>query len=334
MKKILYILGDKNDCHSGIYKYSNEIIKILNPKIIKEIYLPDKNILIKYITKFIVLPIYLILYSKKFEKIIFYEEGYAYLVLFSNCKKNIVIVHDVRFKYLGEKTFLEIIKNFYLKLNFNFLKYFNKIIAVSNETKKNISRYNNDLQNKIKIIHNIIKKPKVTKFNKTNLKKKYKIDNNKIVLLNVSSSETRKNSELLLGKINKLSKNFHVIKVGKLKNESSKNNKKITLINWVSEDMLNKLYKASDIYLDTSTFEGFGRTKVEAQINRTPVMCLNTKINREILGNSAVFYEKKNFEEKIFFTLKNKNFYKKKGYKNSKKFLSEKNKKVVLESFN
>ena len=52
--------------------------------------------------------------------------------------------------------------------------------------------------------------------------------------------------------------------------------------------MLNKLYKASDIYLDTSTFEGFGRTKVEAQINRTPVMCLNTKINREIKNSEKI----------------------------------------------
>ena len=333
MKKILYILGDKDDFHSGIHKYSKEIIKILNPNNIEEIYLPNQNNLLKYITKFILLPIFLILNSKKFEKIIFFEEGYAYLILFSFCKKNIIIIHDVRAKYSGKQTFLELTKNFYIAINFKFLKYFNKIITVSNQTKKNLCNYKNSLKSKIKVVCNIICKPKAIRFNKINLKKKYKIDKDKIILLNISNSESRKNFKLLLESSNKLNNKFHIIKIGKFKNKNNFNNK-ITIINRVSNKELNKLYKISDIYIDTSTFEGFGRTKIEAQVNRIPVMCLDTKINREILGKSAVFFKKKNFKEKVLFTLKNKKFYKKIGYINSNKFLPKKNRKLVLESFN
>ena len=60
----------------------------------------------------------------------------------------------------------------------------------------------------------------------------------------------------------------------------------------------------SNIYLNTSLFEGFGRTSVEAQSFNLPVVCYDTKINRETLANSAHYIKKHYSLKKIIYEMK------------------------------
>ena len=76
--------------------------------------------------------------------------------------------------------------------------------------------------------------------------------------------------------------------------------------------------------MNTSLFEGFGRTSVEAQSFNLPVVCYDTKINRETLANSAHYIKKHYSLKKIIYEMKKlRSLNRKKGkdFKNSERFL-------------
>ena len=160
--KILFIKGEKKNEMAGIGKYSAEIIKILKKRNIIVInHLPSSNVLIKYAYKFIFLPLFLIFFTKKFNKVIIYEEGFAFLGLFLKKNKASLIVHDIKFDYSGKKTLREKFKNIYLKFNFLFIDKFKNIIVPSKFTKKQIIKYFNFIdKEKIIIQNNIVSKKK------------------------------------------------------------------------------------------------------------------------------------------------------------------------------
>ena len=221
--KILFIKGEKKNEIAGIGKYSAEIIKILKKrKIIVVNHLPSSNILIKFFYKFILLPLFLIFCTKKFDKVIIYEEGFAFLGLFLKKNKSTLIIHDIRFDYSGEKTLKEKFKNIYLKFNFLFISNFKNIIVPSKFTKKQIIKYYKFIdKEKIIIQNNIISKKKINNFNKSNFLKYYRISNDlkTILLLNVSNAESRKILYTLQKIINQMNGNFKLIKIGPISND-------------------------------------------------------------------------------------------------------------------
>lgn len=58
-----------------------------------------------------------------------------------------------------------------------------------------------------------------------------------------------------------------------------------------SEDDLMELYSTCQVYLSFSSFEGFGRTYIEAQAMGAPVVALRNNVTDEILGESALLLE-------------------------------------------
>ena len=123
---------------------------------------------------------------------------------------------------------------------------------------------------------------------------------NKTLVLTIASNESRKNIKLV-DKLSKIDKNFVFILVGKHK---SYNNSNIFIFNDLNDIELSSLFNLSNIYLNTSLFEGFGRTSVEAQSFNLPVVCYDTKINRETLANSAHYIKKTLFTKKIIYEMK------------------------------
>ena len=83
-------MPSKKSNYSGVYKYNNELIKIKRKKsIINVLHTGNSQIyLITFIYKFIILPLYLILFSKKFASLVIPEEGYIFLRLFSFSKNH------------------------------------------------------------------------------------------------------------------------------------------------------------------------------------------------------------------------------------------------------
>ncbi len=326
MHKVLWIMPNKSNRNSGIFKYNNELIKIKKKKTNLNVIYTGNNKLyfVTFFCKFIILPIYLIFNSFKFNTLILPEEGYAFLKLFSFTKKNVIIIHDYRknFVLYNKVKIKENFKQFYLNLNFLFINSYDSIIVPSKFTKNQITKYVSINPKKIKIIPNIInfqnKKPRYNyKFkNLKKIAKKFK------TVICVTSNETRKNLNFLY-KIIKNSKNINFIIVGNINNKIFLNN--VYYFKNISEENLVYLFKISNVLLDVSLFEGFGRSSVEAQYFKLKVICFNTKINREILRNSATFIKKNTEMTKIldYIKLKSSSTQKLKFFRNANRYSSK-----------
>ena len=298
-KKILWIMPNENEKSTGVYKYNQALFEILKKKrrninIIK--INNTKNYISKYIQKIFFLPWTIFNISKDYDKIIYPEEGFAFLIFFSKSTKNILIVHDFRkiFSVHNKITFKEKIKQLYLNYNFLFINKFSKIIVPSKYTKNLLLKNYKECSKKIIIFPNLINKTysdgKVSKKIQKILKYKKKFK----LILNVSSNETRKNHKAIIN-IASLSDKLKLIIVSKLKI------KKKNIINFVNlkEVELAYLYKIADVYLDLSLFEGFGRTLIEAQHFGLPVVCYKTKSNIEILKHAVLINQNSSLENII-----------------------------------
>ena len=90
--------------------------------------------------------------------------------------------------------------------------------------------------------------------------------------------------------------------------------------------MLTYLYTKALALVNTSRYEGFGITNIEAMHLGCPVISSNFTTMQEVGNNSCLFFKNGNqndLAKKIKFILLNKNFRKtliKKGYKRSKMF--------------
>ena len=316
-------MPNKENKFSGIYKYNQELIKIKTKSCkIKTLHSGNnERYFHTFVFKFFLIPFYLIINSHKFYTLILPEEGYAFLRFFSFSKKNIIIIHDYRkiFSKNHNINLKEKIKQFYLDINFIFIKKFFKIIVPSNFTKELISKNLFINLKKISVIPNIINfKNKKSKYNSKfkvlkNLRKGTKI------VLSITSNETRKNLKQL-NDIVKNCKKINFIIIGNLTDEFNLNN--VFNFKNISDENLIYLFKKSNAYLDVSLFEGFGRSLVEAQIFKLRVICFKTKINKEILKNSATYIKSNSKIPNICETLKKNNLTRNKNkyYKNARRF--------------
>ena len=294
MRKLLWLMPNKTKINTGVYNYNIELINLLGKqKLIKTYHAGKHNgYIFIFISKFFLLPFFLLLNSKNFDCVVYPEEGYAFLSIFSRSKENTIIIHDFRkeFNKKNKIKVLENLKQIYINFNFLFINKFKKIIVPSLNTKRLLHNNIKGIKSKIRLIPNIIDIKKNRSFNnlkKNILKKKKK---KKKQILTVSSNETRKNTSLIFNIANKLT-NINFIIIGNIKIKKRLPN--LFIFNKLNENELTSLYNNSDLYLDVSLFEGFGRTSIEAQSFGLPVICFDTSINKEILLNSGNFIKKK-----------------------------------------
>ncbi|MEM3431453.1 MAG: glycosyltransferase, partial [Candidatus Micrarchaeia archaeon] len=156
---------------------------------------------------------------------------------------------------------------------------------------------------------------------KTEARKKLSLPLDKIILLNVSSDQPRKNISILPKILNKLGDQYYLVRIGpsnKIKKEMKYKNYKF--IDKVDDDYYPYYFNASDILLDPSKNEGFGIPIIEAINSDLPVIASNIDIFKEILGSDYKYFaDYDNFEDWIdiienFSTTKNVYSYQMKNY--------------------
>lgn len=303
-KKILHIFPSKNLKYTGVYKYNLYLNKILKKKF-KTIILNEfcEAILIKQLFRIFFFPIIVIYFIIKedINTIILPEENTLSISIIKKILKiNIIVaIHDFRnLSDIKSKILSEQIKIKYLNFNYQFINFVNTIIVPSNETKKKL----NKIYKRIEIIPNFFEISKIF-IKKKKLFKYYEINEKKKIILNIGSNQTNKNLETLKKFIHKNKKLF-LIQIGSQKYERTD---KILYLKNISQIKLNSFLNYSDLYISTSYFEGFGRPSVEARLYKTPVLCINNKINKEVLANSSYYFKNvKDLNKMINIALKNK----------------------------
>ena len=211
----------------------------------------------------------------------------------------VVTIHDLSYYYYPE----DFLKKDLFKLR-NWTKYSvhkaKKIIAVSENTKKDIIKIFGIPEEKVQVIYNGYGK---------------KSDNNPIdkrlierlkknpYILYVGTLQPRKNIQTLIeafAEFTKKNKNYRLVIAGKKgwlykeifeKVKSFGITKKIVFTDYVSDSTLKGLYKNAVCLVHPSYYEGFGIPLLEAMSENCPVISSNTSSLPEIGGNAALYFD-------------------------------------------
>jgi len=296
--EIDYINGLKTDEIFGMSKYQSEIHRRLNNVKLNRIEYPDIS-KVTGVNKVVEYFAYPFIVKKEIVRDNIKHitrQDLAFLMELIDLKRTIVTCHDIiPIAYYNTR-------NPIWKLNAKGLRKAEKIITVSEFSKKDISKYIKYPEEQIEIIppavdHNLY----FPNRNKAALKK-YRIEETEKVVLYVGAEEPRKNIQFLINSFSKLKNRIPQVKLLKvgtpnylgvreklLKQIESLNlQKDIIFTGYVSERELAEIYNAVDLFVFPSLYEGFGMPPLEAMACGTPVITSNTSSLPEVVGDAAI----------------------------------------------
>tara|TARA_Y100000741_G_scaffold289689_1_gene229723 strand:+ start:2156 stop:3256 length:1101 start_codon:yes stop_codon:yes gene_type:complete len=243
------------------------------------------------------------------------DHQYAHLLPYINSRLKFITVHDV-IPLIFEK---KLKKNpLLVKFSLSQLKYFTRVFAVSNSTKRDLIKYTDCPQNKIDVIGESIEDFfNINPIDKNNICQKYNIPIDKKKIL-ISGNIFYKNNDTAFKVLENLinyNKNIIFIHIGSgdFKTNVPKffhNN--IIRIPFIGRKELPNIYKISDILFFPSIYEGFGLPLLEAMSCGLPIVCSDNSSLPEVTGDAAIMsncYDTSQFTKNILKVLNDKKLY-------------------------
>lgn len=250
--------------------------------------------------------------------------------------KKIVTIHDLIFvRYPQYYSFFD--RKIHLWKFKRAARNADKIIAISEQTKRDIVQYLNVPENKIEVIyqgcHKAFKEQQSEELIQAT-KQKFNLPER--FILNVGTIEVRKNllnivraikeTDIPLVVVGKKTKYYKKVEAFIRKNNMEK---QVHFLESVSMDELAVIYKTADIFVYPSFFEGFGIPVIEALFSKTVTITSNTSCLPEAGGKDSVYIDPHSYldiQSKIKFLWDNESERKRradKGFEFVQKFNDE-----------
>ena len=261
--------------------------------------------------------------------------------------KTVVTIHDLIFM-----RYPNLYSYFDRKIHYYKFKYAAKnadlVIAISEQTKKDIVTYLNINPDKIKVIYQgcaPIFKEEIPNEYLELTRSKYQLPNQ--FILNVGTIETRKNVLSVIKAIKKIETQLVII--GKktvyfkeVKNYIAENNlqNKVVFLENVELKELASIYRMASVFIYPSVFEGFGIPIIEALYSKTPVITSKGGCFSEAGGENTVYIDPLNTEEikgeleEILANSEKRELMKQKGFEFVQKFNDDIIAKNWVETYN
>ena len=184
-----------------------------------------------------------------------------------------------------------------------------KIIAVSNFTKKDVISLLAVKEDKIKVIYEGFNLPSSTEGECQKLLERQGIGDE--FLLYVGAAYPHKNLEKLIQAFEMIcsrTPGLQLVLVGKLNffyerlkqyvlDNHSEINNLIIFTGYLSDQELSCLYQRAKLYVFPSLIEGFGLPPLEAQAYNLPVVSSDSSCLPEVLGDSAIYFKPDDFKD-------------------------------------
>jgi glycosyltransferase involved in cell wall biosynthesis len=259
--------------------------------------------------------------------------------------KKVLTIHDLAY-YMPQFDAYKMTDTLYMKFMIkSSVKRADKVVAISNNTKKDIENILKTPKEKISVIYEATNSNfRVIKDKKALEEVRKKYDLTKPFIFYAGSISPRKNVKRLITAFKNLAnKDLDLVITGnKLWNNNEemamiKKEERIKLLGLVPEDHLPLLYNLANFYIYPSLYEGFGLPTLEAQQCGCAVLSSNASSLPEVGGKGALYFnpyserEIKEAIEKIERDSKLKKDLIKKGLANVKTFSWDKASKELLE---
>jgi len=227
-------------------------------------------------------------------------------------KKSICTIHDITPLFFPGHKMNSLFRRMAHKLVFNStIKKASQIIAVSESTKQGIIEHFQVDPEKIKVTYEgVDERFKFTANNDTIKEVKERLGIIKPYLFYVGVWRNHKNIETLVKAFDfareKHNLDLQLVLGGRedlhytnvrTEIERSKYKKDIITTGFIADNELPLLYSSALAFVIPSFIEGFGLIAIEAQNCNCPVLAANTSCLPEVLSDSALFFNPKNFEE-------------------------------------
>lgn len=341
---------DNDNIYYLFVSSANETLFNIEEENFKKIRFPlysDNKILRILIEQFM-----LFFYIKRYKVDVLFSPG-NFVTLFAGCKQVLVIqgpltVREIRKKHAPDEISWLRMLYYDLMLPVSIRKA-NKIIAVSNDIKRNLLKQINIPEQKILVIHEgidlaFVENKKNSEFT-SSIQKPY--------ILFVSTLFKYKNADKLLKAFIMLKNEKRIphslMIVGRDPNDETEKLKKIVkqekltdcvvFVGAISHEETALVYENADIFVYPSGVESFGLPVLEAMACGTPVIASNRMSVPEIGGDAALIVDPDNIREmseaiyRVISDEKLKQTLIKKGYERVRKFTWEKAAQETLEVF-
>lgn len=221
-----------------------------------------------------------------------------------NSIPKVVTIHDLIF--LSHPHYYNIWDRVIYTLKFKYaVKTSNHVIAISEQTKRDIVKYFKIAEEKISVVYQGCNKAfKVTYLeeDKNTIRKKFNLP--KEFIINVGTLQERKNALTLIKAVN--GTNHHLVLVGKDKKYAKQLyayvtkhhlEKQVTFVKDINVTELATLYQAATVFCYPSICEGFGIPIIEAMYSKTPVIVTNDGCFPEAAGPNSIYINPNDTDE-------------------------------------
>jgi glycosyltransferase involved in cell wall biosynthesis len=202
-------------------------------------------------------------------------------------KKFIVTVHDLIPLSYPSMARKDISARIQWMLTPRALKKVDRIIAVSEFTKKEVVRLTGIEGSKIDVVHQGVDHSRYRPMDRNECKKRLGFSNNEKHILVVAGSDPRRRLDLtkkVFDEVRKRRSDVKLIKAGYAKTLIGED---IINTGYVPEPEMPILYNCADVFLHTSEYEGFGLIILEAMSCGVPVVVSNRTSIPEVVGSSG-----------------------------------------------
>ncbi|MFB0997162.1 MAG: glycosyltransferase family 1 protein [Flavobacteriales bacterium] len=262
--------------------------------------------------------------------------------------KYVVTIHDLIFLRFPEN-YNRIDREIYKKKVEYACTTADKIIAISEQTKRDLMEFLKVPSHKIEVIYQSCAASfhHISDYRYRHLvQKKYNLPENYI--LYVGTIEKRKNLATLVEAIGKSNTQLPLVAIGKQTDytkevmdmiDKYKLGNQVALLQNISFLDLPSIYQSANLFVYPSLFEGFGIPVLEALYSKTPVIAATGSCLEEAGGPNSIYVDPKNSDElaqQIDRVIENGELQlemKEKGFEYAQNFNSQKQAKAVLEVY-